>query len=295
MSSEFYFSLLRITTAQIFRAAGIDRCNPSVLDTATDITMRHLLLLADTCTELAAASGRSQVNIVDLTEAMVNIGLIRPARLIDTSSADLFSELDEESDEEEVDELQRQAQQHVETNSQEIAGFIQFLDWAKGSIPADARVISRTPVAPASSLASASNAAVVPALSAPVGGAPVTASTDATSATLSITGTLPSSMAMTATDEPSAGTKAMSPPTPTSTAPIATEEWLSGLMRKQVKVGHENRFHGTVLAENEVLGDALASEFKIMGGPSSLEDAVQFIMESSKPGKGLVIETTTSA
>lgn len=295
MSSEFYFSLLRITTAQIFRAAGIDRCNPSVLDTATDITMRHLLLLADTCTELAAASGRSQVNIVDLAEAMVSIGLIRPARLIDTSSADLFSELDGESDEEEVDELERQAQQHVENNSQEIAGFIQFLDWAKGAIPADARVISRTPVAPASSLASASNAVVVPALSAPVGGAPVTASTDATSATLSTAGTLASGATMSATDEITAGTKAISTPTASATAPIATEEWLTGLMKKQVKVGHEKRFHGTVLADNEALGDASTSEFKIIGGPPSLEDAVQLIMESSKTNKGFAIETTTPA
>lgn len=309
MSSEFFFSLLRITTAQIFRAAGIDRCNPSVLDTATDIAMRHLLLLADTCVDLAAGSGRSEVNIQDLAEAMVSIGLIRPCREIDTSCADDEFDLDKEYDSEDAmgDELETTNNNHNNNNGpritlppgQDVTGFIQFIEWAKGRIPNDARVISRVVVPQAPSLAATTTATTATALPALFGAGsteipPTTATTTA----------VPT--------DPQAATQLPQPPTSTTaTAPaaIVTEEWLTSLMKKQVKVGHEKRFHGTLLAEDDSMipisstttapnvppttgttgGDpdaiataaAAASEFKIMGGPASLEEAFQHIMASS--------------
>lgn len=241
MSADFYFSLLRISTAQIFRAAGIDRCNPSVLDTATDIVMRHMLLLSNTCTDLSAASGRSHVNVVDLAEAMVSIGLIRPAPVIDTSSVDIIADELAEGDEE----------VELPLTSLEIAGFVKFLDWAKGQVPADARIISRMVVPQAPTLANTASTAVVPALSAPSG------STDSTA---------PTSAPIENPLDPRPAQAVAVAPT------VVTEEWLTALMRKQVKVGHEKRFQGTVLSEDAT---EIQNEFKIAGGPASLEEAVE--------------------
>lgn len=94
--SEFFFSLLRVTTAQIFRAAGIDRCAPSVLDTATDIMRRHLLLLSFTSKELAEESGRSQVELADVAQAMQSTGLIHPYTTLDFSNGWDIIEKEEE-------------------------------------------------------------------------------------------------------------------------------------------------------------------------------------------------------
>lgn len=307
MSSEFYFSLLRITTAQIFRAAGVDRCSPSVLDTATDITMRHLLLLADTCVDLAAGSGRSQVSIVDLAEAMVSIGLIRPCRAIDTSSADI-EEGDEEGDGDDA-----AVTEHGSNNiipplimGQDVAGFVQFIEWAKGPIPNDARVISRVVVPQAPSLAANPTAATttpgVPTMSA----GPTQPQQD-----VSALATTPAATENTS-DQPSHHTGTPAPFTAatatTSQTAVVTEEWLTSLMKKQVKVGHEKRFHGTLLAEEDTSipftapsaagvpvsaasadSTTTTSEFKIMGGPTSLEEAFQHIIASSSSSPSLPV------
>lgn len=94
--SEFFFSLLRVTTAQIFRASGIDRCAPSVLDTATDITRRFFLLLSETCQQLAEESGRRRVEIADVAQAMQIVGLIHPYVTFDLSDGWESMELDAE-------------------------------------------------------------------------------------------------------------------------------------------------------------------------------------------------------
>lgn len=246
MSSDFHFSLLRISTAQIFRAAGIDRCNPTVLDTVTDIVMRHLLLLSNTCTELSSASGRSEVNITDLAEAMVSIGLIRPAPVIDTSAVEIVAEELAEGDDVEPP-----------LTSPEIAGFIKFLDWAKGQVPADARTISRMAVPQGPSLSNTSSTAVVPTLSAPPGGAPDAAPETSTGNLESAPNPL----------DPTTQSAA------TSIPPVVSGEWLTALMRKQVKVGHEKRFQGTVLSEDD---SEVQNDYKIAGGPASLEEAMEY-------------------
>lgn len=94
--AEFFFALLRVTTAQILRAAGIDRCAPSVLDTMADIMRRHMLLLANHCRERAEMSGRSKIELADLAESMQDLGLVHPYTTIDNSSGWEMIEIEDE-------------------------------------------------------------------------------------------------------------------------------------------------------------------------------------------------------
>ena len=82
MDNPFYFTLTRISTAQILRAAGHDRTRPSTLDILTDILIRYLHLLGTTSMSLATHAGRSESTIRDVRLAMEQIGVIAPGRLV---------------------------------------------------------------------------------------------------------------------------------------------------------------------------------------------------------------------
>lgn len=115
MTSEFYFSLARLSCLHIFRAAGIDRCSPQLLDAITDIVIRHLDLLATKCTRNAQLSGRNLVEIQDVALAMEQIGLIYPRSILDPFDTDVNS----------------------------IKGFNEFIDWAKGPVPEQTRRMAK--------------------------------------------------------------------------------------------------------------------------------------------------------
>jgi histone H3/H4 len=115
MTSEIYFSLARISCIHIFRAAGIDRCSPQLLDAVTDIVIRHLMLLASKCSRNAELSGRNSVEIQDLALAMEQIGSIYPRCILDPFDADPNG----------------------------IKGFSDFIDWAKGPVPDQVRRLSK--------------------------------------------------------------------------------------------------------------------------------------------------------
>ncbi|KAJ8097993.1 hypothetical protein POJ06DRAFT_214578 [Lipomyces tetrasporus] len=83
MSSELFYSFLRITTAQILRASGIDRCPPSVLDTMTDLAMRYMTLLSIRAAKYAALCGRKEPDVGDIRMAMEATGGLRPMRILD--------------------------------------------------------------------------------------------------------------------------------------------------------------------------------------------------------------------
>jgi transcription initiation factor TFIID subunit 3 len=207
MSSDFFFSLIRISCAQIFRAAGIDRCSPSLLDAATDILVRYLCQLANQASKYAALSGRPEVVIQDVALAMEEMGLIRPRAILDP----------------------------YDTDPNSLAGFTSFVEWAKGPIPEEARRISRIPQ---------SQAPPVQQASAPQKRESNAASIANVATTVSI-GVI-------------------------TTKPSEDEEWLTTLMRKKIKVGHETRFKGTVLGQHE----EVESETKIVGGPPHLDEKV---------------------
>ncbi|KAK7203546.1 hypothetical protein BZA70DRAFT_291132 [Myxozyma melibiosi] len=88
MSSELFYSFLRISTAQTLRASGIDRCPPSVLDTLTDLTIRYMTLLSTKATANAYICGRGEVELGDLRFAMEQAGMLRPTRMLDETVND---------------------------------------------------------------------------------------------------------------------------------------------------------------------------------------------------------------
>ncbi|KAK6335981.1 hypothetical protein TWF730_003354 [Orbilia blumenaviensis] len=92
---QFYFSLLRISTAQMLRHAGLAGSRPSVLDSLTDMTARYLTLLGSTARSISESSNRTTTELPDIICAMEHVGLLRPltlynADLDDTRAIDNF-------------------------------------------------------------------------------------------------------------------------------------------------------------------------------------------------------------
>lgn len=114
MSSDFFFSILRVTTAQIFRSAGVDRCSPSLLDTITDLFIRHLDLLSRTASRNASLAGRIEVTLQDVSLAMENVGLVKPFSLLEEDDFDSLT----------------------------VDGFDLFIQWATGPVPEEARRVA---------------------------------------------------------------------------------------------------------------------------------------------------------
>lgn len=172
--SEFFFGILRITTAQVLRAAGIDRCAPSVLDTMTDILQRQMTLLAERCRERAELSGRSQIELADLAETMQSVGMIHPYASVDNSDGWELLGLEQElkgleqekrkieqevrkagRDKEELKRLERRLKEvrrrgeyttfRIEQIERDggVAGFIKFVDWAKSETAAVERFVAQ--------------------------------------------------------------------------------------------------------------------------------------------------------
>ena len=98
MDNPFYFSLARISAAQILRAAGIDRTKPSTLDILTDILIRYLHLLATTSMSYAYQSHRPESSIRDVRLAMEEIGVIGKGRLVSRKRIKRFVQEDEDAD-----------------------------------------------------------------------------------------------------------------------------------------------------------------------------------------------------
>lgn len=102
---ELFFSLLRITAAQVLRSAGLTTAKPSVLDAFTgpypspsstpppithrpthtppDILMRYLLLLGTTTRNFCESAGRAHAELEDVRATLEHVGLIRPLNIYD--------------------------------------------------------------------------------------------------------------------------------------------------------------------------------------------------------------------
>lgn len=313
-SNDFHFALLRISTAQLLRTVGIDRCAPSVLDTVTDILLRHLNLLAVTSQKLATLSGRKEVGVEDLAEAMVQIGVVKPAQYLDTSNyeTDLLmalggndDEYDEnDDDDEKIDHEENEPFSHGNNPDSdrareehdafrkhkitglEVDGFHNFVDWVKGPVTQDARFISRVVIPPQGPSLNVTNN---PLLSTAGAASTITAAAanNSSAVATSITGSV-STFLVNQTDAKSdaADQSAQSQPIQLQQPdpPIKTEEWLQHLMKKQVKVGYEKRFQATILASSSSLNDCnddedVINEYKISGGPATLEEAFRTLSQ----------------
>lgn len=85
--SDWHRAVARVTTAQLCRAAGLDRSSRDALDCLNDVLIRHLLFVATTAAQAAELRGRSvsfEDAVLVLTECQV-VG----ARLPDEDAQDL--------------------------------------------------------------------------------------------------------------------------------------------------------------------------------------------------------------
>ncbi|KAK6336327.1 hypothetical protein TWF696_001888 [Orbilia brochopaga] len=92
---QFFFSLLRISTAQMLRHAGLAGSRPSVLDSLTDMTARYLTLLGATARTITESSNRTTSELSDVLSAMEHLGLLKPLTIYlpdydDTRAIDNF-------------------------------------------------------------------------------------------------------------------------------------------------------------------------------------------------------------
>ncbi|KAF3938537.1 hypothetical protein ABW19_dt0207788 [Dactylella cylindrospora] len=94
-SEQFFFSLLKISAAQMLRHAGLAGSRPSVLDAVTDMTARYLVLLGETAKTITESSNRTHSELSDVLSAMEHVGLLKPLTIFnpdldDTRAIDNF-------------------------------------------------------------------------------------------------------------------------------------------------------------------------------------------------------------
>ncbi|KAI5948831.1 hypothetical protein KGF57_005229 [Candida theae] len=78
MEDSFYFSLLRISIAQILKTQGFDKCKPSTLNILTSLYIDYLNKL--TSESIACSSIRTRTNtpeVQDVMQAMLDLGLVK--------------------------------------------------------------------------------------------------------------------------------------------------------------------------------------------------------------------------
>ncbi|KAI5967674.1 hypothetical protein CANMA_002854 [Candida margitis] len=77
MEDSFYFSLLRISIAQILKTQGFDKCKPSTLDTLTSLYINYLTKLTSESINLSVTRTRTNSpEIQDVMQAMIDIGSV---------------------------------------------------------------------------------------------------------------------------------------------------------------------------------------------------------------------------
>ncbi|KAK6532898.1 hypothetical protein TWF281_007069 [Arthrobotrys megalospora] len=121
---QFYFSLLRISTAQMLRHAGLAGSRPSVLDSLTDMTARYLTLLGTTARAVSESSNRTTTELTDVLCAMEHLGLLRPLTLYhpdldDTRAIDGFISWAKSPEVEELRKLAGVVTVEVDENAEE--------------------------------------------------------------------------------------------------------------------------------------------------------------------------------
>lgn len=79
MEESLYFCLLRISVAQIIKAAGFDKCKPSTLNTLTDIYIQYLKLILKECLKFSDNRINSnQIEVQDVLQGLLSVGFIKP-------------------------------------------------------------------------------------------------------------------------------------------------------------------------------------------------------------------------
>jgi histone H3/H4 len=140
MDNPFYFSLARISAAQILRAAGIDRTKPSTLDILTDILTRYLHLLATTTMTYAHQAHRPESSIRDVWLAMEEIGIIAKGRLVSRKRIRRFIQEDEDEGwEPNPEDTDPDGEDEDDESTETLA---RLLNWFKGAQAAECRRVA---------------------------------------------------------------------------------------------------------------------------------------------------------
>lgn len=94
MEDEFFFSLLRISVAQILKALGFDKCKPSVLNIVTDLYIKHLQLVVGNAQKFALARTNSSnsIDVPDILQAFQAAGTVKPLRFGSVDHKDEYDE-----------------------------------------------------------------------------------------------------------------------------------------------------------------------------------------------------------
>lgn len=204
------------------RSIGFDRCAPSLVDILTDIYIRHLQLLALECITLADSSGRRDIEIQDITQALQNIGMIKPTNLLD------------------IYDQYEGSNKSAET----------FLLWVVGNVPENSRVVSK----PSVEMLSSNKAKPNPVIPEYINALHNNQSTDG------INGDALRDVQQ--KQQQQQQDEAMD------------EDWLKFLMKKQSKIGHEERFKNTIL---NTQGSSSTSDYTVVGPPNEkLEEKLPY-------------------
>lgn len=93
----FYFSLLRISMIQLLRGHGFDKAKSSTIDLFTDLYVRYLELLIQEIRKLALERGDldDEVALQDISQGMLNLGILKPMDILNVYDEDPFSPGDE--------------------------------------------------------------------------------------------------------------------------------------------------------------------------------------------------------
>jgi transcription initiation factor TFIID subunit 3 len=139
MENPFYFSLARISAAQILRAAGIDRTRPSTLDALTDILIRYLHLLGQQSMSFSLAAGHPDADIRDICLAMEDLGIVAKQRLVSKRRIRRMEQARRDVDDEEM-EVDEEDEDEDEDESSETLRRV--LNWFKGPQAAECRRVA---------------------------------------------------------------------------------------------------------------------------------------------------------
>lgn len=88
-TDDFYFSLLRVSMLQLLKSTGFDKARPSTVDIFTDLYVKWLELMLKEVNKLSMARQSSEtddnndITLQDITQSMINLGLIKPVDLLD--------------------------------------------------------------------------------------------------------------------------------------------------------------------------------------------------------------------
>ncbi|KAF2201767.1 hypothetical protein GQ43DRAFT_431342 [Delitschia confertaspora ATCC 74209] len=139
-TSELYNALLRPAVLDILRASGFHATHGAVLDTLTDITIRHIKLLAEKTAMHAYSSHNSlEPTISDVRMAMQDCGVLVPTL---TGAEEAWKERLRKPLDEYPERNGLRLKEEMRRDAEDTQDVREFIDWAQGEQAAEIRRIA---------------------------------------------------------------------------------------------------------------------------------------------------------